>query len=209
LALVWQDLVRRGLRYQNLTAADGLAQRCRLVHESIASGNANCVDGTVLLASFMQAVGIESYIVLMPGHAMLCLDVGDRFVFIETTAAGVSVPGDPSTHYNDVFAALRARGSLFRVAEIDLLETACEAGLETVVRQIDQAQQVLAEFRSMVGEFERRQNDPAWMARFKSVLRALSQQIQIVPVSVARAHGVRPVGAPPNIDQTLRIPPRR
>ncbi len=60
MALIWQDLVARGLRYQNLTAASGAAQRCRLVHESLGTANANCIDGTVLLASFFEAIGIQS-----------------------------------------------------------------------------------------------------------------------------------------------------
>jgi S1-C subfamily serine protease len=209
IALVWQDLVDRGLRYQNLTAADGLAQRCRLVHESLGSGNANCIDGTVLLASFLEAMSIDSYIVLVPGHALLCADGGDQWIFIETTGMGATVSRDPSTSYDDRFAALRARAAMFRTGAVDALEGACGSGVATVVQQIDQARQVLAEVRSMEAEYDRRSGDPAWMQRFEAALLELSRQIMIVPVSLARQHGVRPVGAPTNLDQGFRIPPRR
>ena len=209
MALVWDDLVARGLRYQNLTAADGVAQRCRLVHESLGSGNANCIDGTVLLASFFEAMGIDSYIVLMPGHALLCADGGPSWIFIETTALDATVTRDPATAYDDEFAALRARSPLFRTDAIHALEQACGAGVETVVQQINQARQVLESVRQMSAELEQRQGDAAWMQRFEAALRDLSNQIRIVPVSLARQHGVRPVGAPTNLDQGFRIPPRR
>jgi len=209
IALVWDDLVSRGLRYQNLTAADGRAQRCRLVHESLGTGNANCIDGTVLLASFLEAMGIESYIALMPGHALLCVDGGDQWLFIETTRLGAAVSRDPGTAYDEEFAAMRARGPVFRRDSIHSLEAACESGLATVGRQIEAAKEVLTEVRRMSGMLSRRSNDQAWMASFDSALLRLSNQIVFIPVSLARANGVKPVGAPSDLDRNFRIPPRR
>jgi hypothetical protein len=98
---------------------------------------------------------------------------------------------------------------MFRTGAIDALEGACGSGVATVVQQIDQAKQVLADVRSMEAEYDRRSGDPAWMQRFEAALLELSRQIMIVPVSLARQHGVRPVGAPSNLDQGFRIPPRR
>ena len=207
--LVWQDLVGRGLRYQNLTAADGIAQRCRLVHESIGSGNANCIDGTVLLASFTQAMGIDSYIVILPGHALLCADGGNQWIFIETTAMGESAPRDPSTAYDAEFDELRRKGKFFRTPELDSLESACGSALQTVASALASAKQVLDVARSMDSEFERRKNDPAWVAQYQQALDAVAAQILIVPVALARANGVRPVGAPPDLEQQFRIPKRR
>ena len=207
--LVWQDLVARGLRYQNLTAADGLAQRCRLLHESVSAGNANCLDGTVLLASFIEAMGIDSFIVLVPGHALVCADVGDQWMCIETTMLGGTAPRDPATVYDDEFAALRVRGAFFRSPEAGTLEQACESGLETVVAEVANARQVLAAVRQMGAELDQRRGDAAWMQGFERALAELANQIMIVPVSLARRNGVRPVGAPPDLDQSFRIPPRR
>lgn len=207
--LVWQDLVQRGLRYQNLTAADGIAQRCRLVHESIGSGNANCIDGTVLLASFTEAMGIDSYIVLLPGHALLCADGGDHWIFVETTAMGAPAGRDPTTGYDGEFDELRRKGKFFRTPELDSLEMACGSALQTVVAALGNAKQVLAVVRIMEAEFEQRKHDPAWRAQFEQALDALASQIMIVPVALARENGVRPVGAPSDLDQQFRIPPRR
>ena len=207
--LLWQDFVGRGLRYQNLTAADGIAQRCRLLHESISSGNANCIDGTVLLASFLEAMGIQSYIVLLPGHALVCADCGNRWFYIETTAMGEAAPRDPPSAYDADFHALRQLGKFYQTPELDSLELACDSGLGAVADALGRAQQVLTRYRSMAAEFEQRSNDAAWQAQFWQTLEALAQQIQIVPVSLARQNGVRPVGAPADLDQQFRIPKRR
>ena len=210
--LVWEDLVSRGLRYQSLTAADGLAQRCRLVHESISSGNANCLDGTVLFASFLQAMGINSYIVLMPGHAMVCANLaptGESWIFIETTAAGAITAGDPRSPYDSEFSALRRKGKFFCTRETDLLESACRSGLETVTQELAQAKPFLATVRAMEVQRANSGGDPAWRQQFLAALDALADQIMFVPVSLSRANGVRPVGVPLDLDLKFRIPPRR
>lgn len=46
-------------------------QRVRTPSESLACKSANCIDGTVLMASLLEATGIEAGIVLVPGHAYL------------------------------------------------------------------------------------------------------------------------------------------
>lgn len=46
-------------------------QRVRTPTESLACKSANCIDGTVLMASLLEATGIEAGIVLVPGHAYL------------------------------------------------------------------------------------------------------------------------------------------
>jgi S1-C subfamily serine protease len=209
MALIWQDLVGRGLRYQNLTAASWAAQRCRLVHESLGTANANCIDGTVLLASFFEAIAIESYIVLLPGHALLCADQGDQFVFIETTALGASGQRDPRTRHDDEFATLRATAKIFQGADIHSFEDACDAGMQAVDEAVRKAKPIVEQFRQMLGEYDQLSSDPEWAQRFEATLAQLSNQIMIVPVSLARQNGVRPVGVPSTLDQQFRLPPRR
>ena len=210
IALIWQDLVGRGLRYQNLTAADGFAQRCRLVHESLGSANANCIDGTVLLASFFQAMGIDSSIVLVPGHALLLADMGDgSYIPIETTKLGDSITRDIPTDLDEMFQRLRASSPIFRTAAVHSLEGSIQEGLIRIDEAIKMARPILAEFRRLDAEYANHREDPAWRERFNLHLRALGNQIQIIPVSLARKNGVRPVGAPSNLDQIARLPPRR
>jgi hypothetical protein len=66
-------------------------QRVRLPRESLAQRSANCIDGTVLMASLLEATGIEAAIVLIPGHAYLGFrpEQGvDKWEYVETTMIG-------------------------------------------------------------------------------------------------------------------------
>lgn len=55
--------------------SEGVAtQRVNLPEDSMAMASANCLDGTLLFASALEAIGIKSYIVLIPGHAYLAWD---------------------------------------------------------------------------------------------------------------------------------------
>lgn len=66
-------------------------QRVRLPRDVLADGAANCIDGTVLLASLLEAMSLNPAIVTVPGHAFLGYeewsDSGD-WKFVETTMLG-------------------------------------------------------------------------------------------------------------------------
>lgn len=66
-------------------------QRVRLPRESIANRSANCIDGTVLMASVLEAASLNPAIVIVPGHAFLGwekqADSGD-WDYVETTMIG-------------------------------------------------------------------------------------------------------------------------
>jgi len=93
---LWQALQQRGLRYSSIVQGSSmragvLSQYVRFLDQSIRARQANCVDGTVLLASLLRRVGIEPSIVLLPGHAVLgfALDEsGSAMAFLETTLLG-------------------------------------------------------------------------------------------------------------------------
>lgn len=59
-----------------------LPQRVKLPADSIKSKSANCIEGAVLFASALEAIGINPYIVLIPGHAFTCWDVVDNNYYI-------------------------------------------------------------------------------------------------------------------------------
>jgi hypothetical protein len=73
---------------------DGLAiQRVRLPRESLADQEANCIDGTVLVASILEALSISAAIVFLPGHALVGWETapgGNEWRFVETTLLGSS-----------------------------------------------------------------------------------------------------------------------
>jgi DNA-directed RNA polymerase subunit RPC12/RpoP len=77
--LLWRELEARGLRYSSLpgTSADS-CQAARSIHETLATKNANCVDGTILICSFLTKMGIDSALISPPGHALVVFWTSDR-----------------------------------------------------------------------------------------------------------------------------------
>jgi hypothetical protein len=70
-------------------------QRVRLPSESLHVQSANCIDGTVLMCSLLEAASLNPGIVLVPGHAFLAYELQDRdpnrkvqWDFVETTMIG-------------------------------------------------------------------------------------------------------------------------
>lgn len=53
-------------------------QTVYLPSEVMGYSSANCIDGTVTFASALEAIGIDAYIVLAPGHAYLCYDLSPQ-----------------------------------------------------------------------------------------------------------------------------------
>jgi len=73
---IFDALKATGVTYVNSVVAfspeDGtLTQRIRLPRESLADREANCIDGTVLVASLLEAMSMNPAIVIIPGHAFL------------------------------------------------------------------------------------------------------------------------------------------
>ena len=63
-------------------------QRVRLPRESLAHRSANCIDGTVLMASLLEAAAINPALVFVPGHAFLGWETGEgtgEWDYVETT----------------------------------------------------------------------------------------------------------------------------
>jgi hypothetical protein len=63
-------------------------QRVRLPSESLEQGQANCIDGTVLFASLLEAISLSPAIVVVPGHAFVAWETwlgSDEWQYLETT----------------------------------------------------------------------------------------------------------------------------
>jgi hypothetical protein len=73
-------------------AAPGQAtQRTRLPREALDQRSANCIDGTVLVASLLEAASLHPALVLIPGHAFVAWekwDGGGEWDYLETTLIG-------------------------------------------------------------------------------------------------------------------------
>ena len=93
---IWNALQRRGIKYSDVSTTTPskfvVSQTVRFLDDSIAATQANCVDGSVLMASILRKIGINAYLVMVPGHCFLAFDSGtdddDEFIGLETTMLG-------------------------------------------------------------------------------------------------------------------------
>jgi hypothetical protein len=93
---IWNTLQRKGIKYSDISSTTPsktvVSQSVRFIDDSIKATQANCVDGSVLMASILRKIGIEAYLVMVPGHCYLAFDTGkddeaDRYG-LETTLLG-------------------------------------------------------------------------------------------------------------------------
>ncbi len=118
---IWHAISERGIRYSNVDPSiqrgpHVFSQHVRLLSETWSDRSANCIDGSVLIASVLQRVGIRSFLVLVPGHAFLGFytDVeGQHAAYLETTLLGANVAASqaPSFARNGVITS-KTRKSL-------------------------------------------------------------------------------------------------
>ena len=94
---IWVALQRRGITYSsitNTTPVKGVyAQHVRFLDESINMTQANCVDGSVLMASILKKIEIKACLVLVPSHCYLAFysndpEKGGKLYGVETTMLG-------------------------------------------------------------------------------------------------------------------------
>ena len=94
---VWSALQKRGIQYSSTTTTPGgsetvKSQYVRFVDQSLTNTQANCVDGSVLLASILRKISIEPFLVTVPGHMYVGFYLGagkSQFVALETTIIGL------------------------------------------------------------------------------------------------------------------------
>ncbi len=95
---VFLALKAMGMVYTSVTAAYfDSAQNVKTPAESLESGSENCIDGTLVFASALESMGMESAIVKVPGHAFVAVRVApgvDDWVFVETTMVSSATVAD-------------------------------------------------------------------------------------------------------------------
>jgi hypothetical protein len=102
---LWHVLCQRGVRYSDITTTVGTSQaiasqHVRLLDESLANTQANCVDGSVLFASLLRKIGIEPFLVCVPHHCYVGFFLDDdeeHPVALETTMLGSTGEPDGDT----------------------------------------------------------------------------------------------------------------
>lgn len=118
---IWDVMQRRGMKYSSITATSApsestMSQHVRLFDDAIRAKQANCVDGTCLLAAVLRKIGLNVYLVALPDHMYLAadLDESDTMKFgrdrigLETTMMGAADEdaGDDSPVIPDIMRAL-------------------------------------------------------------------------------------------------------
>lgn len=93
---IWQVLQRRGIKYSDVSTTvpskTVASQVVRFVDETVDATQANCVDGSVLMASILTKIGLHAYLVMVPGHCYLAFDgdkAGESLIGLETTMLGM------------------------------------------------------------------------------------------------------------------------
>lgn len=132
---IWDTLASRDLRYSNITAvaaeSDNVgSQHVRLLDESVTNSQANCVDGSVLMASILRKIDIEPFLVFVPGHCYLAFaldEEGEHIVGLETTMIGDSDSEEDDSDTED--ESLTALKELLdeETLELESLVTFCNA----------------------------------------------------------------------------------
>lgn len=126
VAAIWNVLQRRGFKYSSITETSNASrtvftQTVRLFEDSINASQANCVDGTALIAAILTKIGIEATMVTMPGHCFLAFRIaqGEPYLYLETTMmGGVNMRGMTAAQANKAssasfIAAIESAGKTF------------------------------------------------------------------------------------------------
>ncbi|MCC6811203.1 MAG: hypothetical protein IT381_27480 [Deltaproteobacteria bacterium] len=93
---IYDSLKAKGVSYvmnPETASGNGYGQRARLPAEVLATTNAQCLEGAILYATLMEAIGLQPAIVLVPGHAFVGWHateqddpkLKDKYLFLETT----------------------------------------------------------------------------------------------------------------------------
>jgi len=180
---LWRVLQSHGIRYSPIARVSSvndrvLSQYVRFLDESWESSEANCVDGSVLMASLLRRVGLRPSLVLVPGHMFIAFDLdrdGRRRGYLETTRLG----GTPGAARAQPVAGIGARDddSLHGLAgELAALDE--DASFATFERAVEEG----------VARYSRARN------RFFDEARP---QYQIIDIEAARRLGVAAIGFEP------------
>ncbi len=92
---IYESLQDVGISYVNtpVSFASQETQRVKLPWESVEQKSGNCIDGSLVFASVFEDLGMNSMIVLVPGHAFVGVENiagSGSFSFVETTMLGTN-----------------------------------------------------------------------------------------------------------------------
>ena len=92
---IYRALQERGVSYVKSSMTFGanqdISERVRMPGESLNSVSANCIDGVVMYASLFENLGLQSDVLLVPGHAYVAVRLSpktNKYLLLETSLTG-------------------------------------------------------------------------------------------------------------------------
>ncbi len=136
---IWEYFSLKGTRYSNVVNSSNASQNLgvqyvRFFDQVIDNVQANCVDGSALLASIYAKIGLNAYLVLVPGHCMLAIEspypmnFGERgsinsesggIILIETTLMGAN--SSPLDSFNQAITAYNWEDVAYKMETEDFM----------------------------------------------------------------------------------------
>ena len=220
--MIWRELHSRGLRYSSLPGStDPHGQSMRCIHDTLTNKNANCVDGTILICSFLERMGIETMVVLPKGHAFLIFKLANKSWWgLETTYLELDEPC--TAKYRDEFLAepsakvkmhlLYSRLPTPEQHNFDCFLRAIQAGeanLEEELELINNGSKTpdleLPSVKQLIDLFASEQDEKKQADIINVLDRCFAH---ITPVIAARRAGVQAIPVPKDLDQRFKLPPK-
>lgn len=127
---LFEALRKRGVSYvmdPEVLTKDVKSQRTRLPAEVLASTNAQCLEGSILYATLLEAIGLSPAIVYVPGHAFVAWrpskddKSSEPWLFLETTMTGGSAPFEKAMETAKKTYEKEKAGRAFHLADIGIL----------------------------------------------------------------------------------------
>ncbi|MGH8123406.1 MAG: hypothetical protein ACREPT_11625 [Rudaea sp.] len=119
---VWHAVTAHGIRYSG--ADPGIdrgpsvfSQRVRFLADTWNDRSANCIDGSALLVSALQRIGLRSFLVLIPAHAFVGFytdAAAEHAAYLETTLLGdrPALPATTPSYADELDLSAATRSSL-------------------------------------------------------------------------------------------------
>jgi hypothetical protein len=144
---IWNVFQRRNIKYSSITTTSStsekvVSQYVRTFSDTINSNQANCVDGSILFASVLRKIGIDPFLILLPGHMMVGFwkdNSHSSWVALETTILGNE---NINSYIDDKTFLLGGLAWFFGVSKNEISRNeflyAIEVGIESVNDNIDE-----------------------------------------------------------------------
>lgn len=194
--LVWRYLARRGIRYSSVTGTNNEHQGVQLFHDAYQDKVANCVDGSVMLASIYGRLGLRCSLVLVPGHCFLAVHVGDeQELFVETTLLGATIDLQPPEELLQSFdESLRGDPELRSFLE------ALQVGSKDFEDSWKEAKDAVNKYNAQVAAW-RQNSTPETFQAVEDAAQDVKIQLKLVPIWARANFGVESIGAPANLSK--------